>query len=190
MPVVPPGSDVVVTVGGCGAAATAMLSPLVPVLFAASVTCTVNNVVPAVVGVPESTPVDAARLNPAGSVPALTLQLYGVVPLLACSAAEYAVPVVPPGSDAVVTVGDCPVATTSILRFAVAVAGRELESFTCTVKAEAPVCVGVPKSIPEPEMAMPTGKLPFVIDQLYGAVPPVAAKVVDWHLWGATGQCE
>ena len=75
MPAVPPGSDVVVTVGGCAAAATAMLKAFVPVLFAASVTCTVNDAVPAAVGVPEITPVDATRLNPAGNVPALTLQL-------------------------------------------------------------------------------------------------------------------
>ena len=73
VPVVPPGSDDVVTNGGC--AATAMLNAFVPVLFAASFTCTVNDTVPAVVGVPEITPVDATKLNPAGSVPALTLQL-------------------------------------------------------------------------------------------------------------------
>jgi hypothetical protein len=65
-----------------------MLKAFVPVLFAASVTCTVNDAVPAAVGVPEITPVDAAKLNPAGNVPALTLQLYGVVPPLACSAVE------------------------------------------------------------------------------------------------------
>jgi hypothetical protein len=89
------------------------------------------------------------------------------------------VPVVPLGKDVVVTDGDCAVAATSILRCAVAVAAVELESFTCTVKAEAPVCVGVPEIKPEPEMVMPTGKLPCLIDQLYGAVPPVAAKVVE-----------
>jgi hypothetical protein len=88
VPAVPPGSDVVVTVGGCAAAATAILNAFVPVLFAASVTCTVNETVPAVVGVPEITPVVATRLNPAGSAPALRLQLYGVVPPLACSVVE------------------------------------------------------------------------------------------------------
>ena len=73
--VVPPGNDVLVTDGGCAAAATAILSAFVPVLFAASFTCTVNDTVPAVVGVPEITPVDATRLNPAGNVPALRLQV-------------------------------------------------------------------------------------------------------------------
>ena len=145
VPVVPPGSDTVVTVGGWAAAATAILNAFVPLLFAASVTCTVNDTVPVVVGVPEITPVDAAKLKPAGSDPALTLQLYGAVPPLACSVVEYAVPVVPPGSDTVMTAGDCAAAATSILRFAEAVAVGEPESFTCTVKAEVPACVGVPE---------------------------------------------
>jgi hypothetical protein len=38
VPAVPPGIDVLVTVGGCAAAATAILSAFVPVLFAASFT--------------------------------------------------------------------------------------------------------------------------------------------------------
>jgi hypothetical protein len=88
VPVVAVGSDVVVTEGDCAAAPTVTLNTFVPVLFAASVTCTVNDTVPAVAGVPEIAPVDAAKLNPAGSVPAITLQLYGVVPPLACNVVE------------------------------------------------------------------------------------------------------
>jgi hypothetical protein len=88
VPAVPPGRDAVVTVGGCAAAATVILKAFVPVLFAASFTCTVNDPVPAAVGVPEIMPVEATRLNPAGNVPTLTLQLYGVVPPLACSVVE------------------------------------------------------------------------------------------------------
>ena len=73
MPVVPPGSNAVVTVGGC--ATTTMLSVFVPVLFAASRTSTVNVEVPAAVGVPEMRPVDATRLSPEGKDPVVTLQL-------------------------------------------------------------------------------------------------------------------
>ena len=146
MPAVPPGSDVVVTVGGCAAAATAILNTFVPVLFAASVTRTVNDTVPAVVGVPEITPVDAAKLNPAGSAPALTLQLYGVVPPLACSVVEYAVPAVPPGSDVVVTVGGCAAAATAILNAFVPVLFAA--SVTCTVNDTVPAVVGVPEITP------------------------------------------
>ena len=67
----------VVIVGGCAAAATAMLNAFVAVLFAASVTCTVNDTVPAVVGVPEITPSMRPKLNPAGKAPALIDQVYG-----------------------------------------------------------------------------------------------------------------
>ena len=123
-----------------------MLNAFVPVLFAASVTCTVNDAVPAVVGVPEITPVDATRLNPAGNVPALTLQLYGVVPPLACSVVEYAVPAVPPGSDVVVTVGGCAAAATAILNAFVPVLFAA--SVTCTVNDASPPWSASPRSRP------------------------------------------
>ena len=70
------------------AAATAMLSDCVAVLLLASVTLTVNEDVPDAVGVPEIAPVEAFRVSPAGNEPLLTLQEYGVVPPLACIAAE------------------------------------------------------------------------------------------------------
>ena len=57
------------------AAVIAMLKAFVAELFAASVTFTVNDAVPAVVGVPEITPEEATILNPAGNVPAVRLQL-------------------------------------------------------------------------------------------------------------------
>ena len=71
---VPPDNDVVVTVGGCAAAAIEMFSACVPVLFFESFTCTVNDELPAAVGVPDITPDDAERLKPAGSAPAVMLQ--------------------------------------------------------------------------------------------------------------------
>ena len=163
VPAVPPGSDVVVIVGGCAAAATAMLNAFVAVLFAASVTCTVNDTVPAVVGVPEITPVDEARLNPAGKAPALIDQLYGVVPPLACSVVEYAVPAVPPGSDVVVIVGGCAAAATAMLNAFVAVLFAA--SVTCTVNDTVPAVVGVPEITPVDEARLnPAGKAPALID--------------------------
>lgn len=57
--------------------------------------------VPDAVGVPEIAPDEAFRLSPAGREPVLTLHEYGVVPPLACKVAEYAVPTVPLGRDAV-----------------------------------------------------------------------------------------
>jgi hypothetical protein len=81
-----------------GALPIAMLNALADASLAASSTCAVNDAVPAAVGAPEISPVEAARLRPAGSEPETMLQLYGVVPPLACSVAEYAVPSVPPAS--------------------------------------------------------------------------------------------
>ena len=60
--------------------------------------------VPAVVGVPLICPVEL-NVTRRAKRPPLIDQLYGVVPPLACSVVEYPVPVVPPGSDEVVTVG-------------------------------------------------------------------------------------
>ena len=72
---VPAGNDVVVTVGGCAAAATEMLRACVAVLFLESFTCTVNEELPDAVGVPEIKPEDAVRPKPAGSAPAVMLQV-------------------------------------------------------------------------------------------------------------------
>lgn len=47
-----------------------------------SVTSAVNGKLPVTVGVPEITPVVAAKLNPAGRAPELMLQVYGAVPPL------------------------------------------------------------------------------------------------------------
>jgi hypothetical protein len=62
-----------------------MLKDFVAVLLAASLTCTVNDAVAAVVGMPEITPVDATRLSPAGNEPELIDHVYGVVPPFACN---------------------------------------------------------------------------------------------------------
>ena len=49
-------------------------------------------------------------------------------------------------------------------------------SATCTVKLDVPGVVGVPLIPPSFDNVRPPGKAPAVIDQLYGAVPPVAVK--------------
>src|SRR5215813_7135751 len=66
----------------CAAAFTVMLSAFV-VFWAPPATPIVKLDVPAAVGVPEITPVLAARVNPAGSVPLAIDQVYGGVPPLA-----------------------------------------------------------------------------------------------------------
>jgi len=52
-------------------------------------------------------------------------------------------------------------------------------SRTWTVKLDVPDVVGVPPIAPEPGLSVsPEGRLPVVIDHVYGLVPPVAWRVV------------
>jgi hypothetical protein len=53
-------------------------------------------------------------------------------------------------------------------------------SVTATVNLEVPAVVAVPEIVPVVAAnAKPMGRLPEVIDQLYGAVPPVACNVCE-----------
>src|SRR5881394_1336692 len=65
---------------------------------AASVAVMVGFTVPALLGVPETTPVAAFRLSPAGNPPALSCHRYGSVPPVALNVVLYAVPTTPLGS--------------------------------------------------------------------------------------------
>jgi hypothetical protein len=53
-----------------------------------SLTVTVKFAVPIVVGVPEMTPVEAARVNPDGRLPDVTDHVYAGVPPAACKVCE------------------------------------------------------------------------------------------------------
>src|SRR5271166_531481 len=65
-----------------------------------------------------------------------------------------------------------------IVMLSAALPVRELASVTCTVKLLLPVPVGVPEIIPVLGASVnPAGKLPEMIDHVYGVVPPVAASV-------------
>ncbi len=55
----------------------------------------------------------------------------------------------------------------------------EDESSTLTVNVDVPVVVGVPDIAPELFKLRPAGRLPEETDQVYGVVPPVAAR--DWE---------
>jgi len=160
------------------AVVTPTLKAFVPVLPAASFTCAVNDAVPAVVGVPLICPVELLSVSPACKEPALIDQLYGVVPPLACSVVEYPVPAVPPGSDAVLTVGGCAAAATAMLNAFVPVLFAA--SFTLTVNEAVPAVVGVPETTPVDVTRLnPAGSVPALILQLYGVVPPLACMIVE-----------
>jgi Na+-transporting NADH:ubiquinone oxidoreductase subunit NqrD len=70
-------------------------------------------------------------------------------------------------------------AETVILMALVAVVTGLVESFAWTVKLKVPVVVGIPEITPALVMFRPAGSEPFAIDQLYGAVPPLAVSVVE-----------
>jgi hypothetical protein len=61
----------------------------------------------------------------------------------------------------------------------VAVCGEEAESLTVTLTVKLPFAVGVPETTPvfAPRVS-PAGRLPPVIDQVNGAVPPLRWRVL------------
>ena len=126
---------------------------------------------PDAVGVPLITPVEL-RLIPAGSVPVVTPQLIGAVPV-AVSVCEYAVPVDATGRDMVVMVGGA---------FTVRLNCWELEPpalVALAVKVETPMAVGLPLMMPvEEPKESPAGSVPLVTVQVIGEVP-VAVSVCE-----------
>ena len=56
-------------------------------------------------------------------------------------------------------------------------------SVTCSVKLNDPAAVGVPERVPLAAFSeMPAGRSPAVTAQVYGAAPPVAARVCEYEL--------
>ena len=98
-PTTPLGNEFVVIVNG---GAIVIENPLVVVAPTPSVTLMVKLGVPAVDGVPESTPL-VARLNPAGSGPAETDQVAVPVPPDEARVVVYPAPAVAAGNELVVT---------------------------------------------------------------------------------------
>jgi hypothetical protein len=134
---------------------------------------------PDAVGVPEIVPV-AERDRPPGKAPELMLQVYGVVPPVAASVVEYAVPTCPAGTKVVVIcTGVTAAATVSVNDFVEVCAVGVVESVTFAVKLNDPEAVGVPEIVPVAERVRPPGKAPELMLQVYGVVPPLAASVVE-----------
>jgi hypothetical protein len=139
------------------------------------VTWTVKLEFAAVVAVPVIAPVEAFRLRPVGSAPAVMDQVYGVLPPVAVNVDEYATPTVASGGvcAGIESWPDCPPTVMLVAKLAVC-AGFE-ESETCNVNAEFPFAVGVPVIAPVDALSeRPAGRLPVEIDQVYGRMPPVA----------------
>jgi hypothetical protein len=132
-----------------------------------SLTVAVKLDVPLVVGVPEIIPVVAARVSPAGRLPAVIDQVYAGVPPVADMGLEYAVVAVPPGSEAeIVNAGGVGAATT-IERVTDLVCAGLPASVTVAVKLDVPLAVGVPEISPVlAPKASPAGRLPALMDQV------------------------
>jgi hypothetical protein len=182
VPTCPDGTEAVVICSAVTAAATVRVNDLVAVSalgfgVVESVTFAAKLKEPDTVGVPEIVPAEDS-VRPPGNAPESMLQLYGVVPPLAASVVEYAVPTCPDGTDTVlICTGVTAAATVMLIDFEV-VCGVGEESLTRAVKGAVPATVGVPLIWPvEAFNPSPVGSDPEGIDHEYGAVPPVAARV-------------
>jgi hypothetical protein len=150
-----------------------MLSEPETVLFGLpeSVTITVMFEVPGAVGVPPT--VHPVSERPAGNVPDVIEQLYGVVPPLVSIVALYTTPTVPLGKEFVIVRA---AGLITMVSGPDVVCVGEPESVTLTVTVELPAVVGVPLTV-HPLMLSPAGSVPDVMLQLYGDVPPLTPMV-------------
>lgn len=124
------------------------------------------------------TPVAAFSDKPVGRVPLVKLQVYGVVPPVAASVVLYATLICPLGRELVV-IANVAGAIVSV-RLTVFVCFELSESCTWNVSGVlVTVAVGVPVIVPVDTFKLkPAGTVPFVMDHVYGVVPPLAAKDV------------
>lgn len=157
-----------VAVGAAAAAATATVIVYAcesdPTPFDA---VTVNAAVPAEVGVPDSAPVAASTLNPAGKAPADTTNVGAGVPD-ATIPELYAEPTVPAGSEEVVIDGTTTTAVTVTVNACESVPALFV---AVTVKVTEPAEVGVPDTTPVAESKLkPAGRAPTDTENV-GAVP-------------------
>ena len=90
--------------------------------------------VPVVVGVPEMMPVDGASDSPAGRLPEIIDQAYGVAPPLAKTVAEYALFLCPDGREVVVILTPPP--TTAVGREVLVFEPAEFDAVTATRSVE------------------------------------------------------
>jgi hypothetical protein len=141
-----------------------------------SETLTVKFAAAATVGIPESTPLEE-RETPRGRAPALTDQVKGATPPVAASVVLRLAPMTVSGRVIGVMAS---AALTVIADGSVAIRGGFAESVTWTVKLFKPAVVAVPDMAPvEAFSDKPSGRVPALTDQLSGATPPEAERVVE-----------
>src|ERR1700690_151313 len=129
--------------------------------------------VPSELGVPVMAPVDGFSVRPGGNEPLEIEKVYGGTPPVATAADEYARPTVPVlAGQTSFRVGGL----ITMLQFDVVVpAALPVESTTWAVKLYVPAVVGVPVMAPVDALSVkPGGRVPVMIENVYGATPPVA----------------
>ena len=114
------------------------------------------------------------RARPAGRLPLASEQPYGAKPPDTPMVPVYAVPTVAVAGELMVSVVG--LALFRMLSVSDAESVDPLLSVTCAVKLAVPAVRGVPLSTPSLLSAMPAGREPEVMVQVYGVVPPLAAS--------------
>jgi hypothetical protein len=141
---VPAGSEAEI-VSGCAVIANDRVTDFVCIGLDESATLKVRLAVPAAVGVPEMVPLAGAKLRPAGSVPLVIDQVYGVVPPVALSEVLNDAFAIPP-DKLVVLIASGPAAAIERASVAVLAWAGEPASFTVTPILKFPLAVGVPET--------------------------------------------
>src|SRR5580765_1286878 len=126
-----------------------------------------NEKLPHVVGVPESSPA-VENVSPGGSEPPSSENVYGAFPPDAARNLSYGMPYVPLPSDPPRVSGTSVTSRTYARLIVAAVA-----SFTVTPNANTPPRDGVPVSAPFADSTRPGGsEVPFASEKAYGGEPP------------------
>jgi hypothetical protein len=136
----------------------------------------VTDLDPTVEAIPETTPVAALSVSPAGRAPEEIDQVIGATPPISASWVEYATPTTGLGTAVVVMAGP----VTLIVNDLVAESAGLDESVTLTVNALLNAAVGIPEMTPVAEFRVrPGGGVPVEIDHVRGAVPPEVLSVAE-----------
>jgi hypothetical protein len=134
---------------------------------------TVNETLPAVVGVPESTPLEE-RVSPAGTDPVVTEKVGAGLPV-ATNVYEYTVAAVAPGGVDAVNAGAAVPEAMTIVKLAVALGLRPFDAVM--VNVDVPPADGTPEITPVVLLRVsPAGSVPTVTES-FGAGLPVVVTV-------------
>jgi hypothetical protein len=126
--------------------------------------------VPAAVGAPDKTPVNASSVRSSGGAPADTVHETGGFAPVCVNVTEYGVPTWPLGT----VVGPTVIVGHTITSDGATDPVHPTESVAVTVKLNGPAWAGIPASCPAAARFNPAGSVPAVMVNVCGGVPLVA----------------